>query len=525
MNNNTILENKNENNQLISVVEKICKKLRQPLEVNEYRNYVLGFLFYKYLSEKTEKEVNDFLEKEKIQYKDFTPENKKYENIKNYIIKHQLGFFIDYKYSFQNVFQEIKKGNNVIPLIEKAFYQIQDSSRNQKSEGDFKDLFEEVTLDNKKLGEKENERERKIKFIIKELYNLNLVLEQTEDDIFGAAYEYLLSEFASNSGKKAGEFYTPSSVSELIARIATHGRNGFDKAYDPACGSGSLLIKLTKKVEDYKKIYGQEIKTATFNLARMNLFLRGLNFSRFDIKEGDTLINPKHLDEKFECIVANPPFSLDWSADPELLKDPRYNEFGKLPPKSYADFAFLEHMLYQLDPKKGIIVSVFSLGVLERGNAEKQIRKGIVDRNFIDTIIMLPQNIFYNTSIPTCLIIARKNKGNNKDIFFIDATEEFEKSKRQNRLNEENIQKIFETWRDKKEIEYFSKIVSIDDIIKNDYSLSANRYIPSKPEEIEQIDIEQLEKEILEYDSQIQELEKQFKTNLKNYIKDKDNQK
>lgn len=521
MNNNTILENKNESNQLIKVVEKICDYLRKVMEVNEYRNYVLGFLFYKYLSEKMEKEVNDLLKDEKIQYKDITPENKVYQQIKNFIIQRDLGFFIDYTNSFQNVFQEIQKGNNIIPLIEEAFNQIQSSSRNQESEGDFKDLFQEVALDASKLGKIESERESTIQFIIKELHSLNLVLEQTEDDIFGGAYEYLLSEFASDGGKKAGEFYTPSSISELIARIATHGRDTFKSAYDPACGSGSLLIKLTKKVNSYNKIYGQEIKTSTYNLARMNLFLRGLNFNSFDIKEGDTLINPKHLGEKFECIVANPPFSLKWSADPKLLKDERYNTFGKLAPKSYADFAFLQHMLYQLEPKKGIIVSVFSLGVLERGNAEKQIRQVIVDLNFIDTIIMLPQNIFYNTSIPTCLIIARKNKGTNKDVFFIDATQEFEKSKRQNKLSEENIQKIFETWRDKKEIEYFSKIVSVDEIIENDYSLSANRYIPSKPEEIEVIDIEQLEKEILEYDIQIQELEKQFKTNLENYIKDK----
>lgn len=407
MNDDNILKN-----ELISSVKKICDKLRTVMEVNEYRNYVLGFLFYKYLSEKIEQEVQAKEKDFNYSYKEINFKNQEYKGIIDYIIKYQIGFFLEYKYTFQHVLEMINEGKDIIETIEEAFKQIERSSEGTESEDDFKGLFKEVKLDDSKLGKIERDREETIKYIIKEFSKLHLSFNNNEDDIFGNAYEYLLSEFASDGGKKAGEFYTPTSISELIARIATHNKkDNFKTAYDPACGSGSLLLKLTKKTKKYNKIFGQEVKSSTFNLARMNLFLRGFNFSNFDIKEGDTLVNPKHLDEKkFECIVANPPFSLKWNPSVELESDIRYNQYPALAPKSKADFAFLQHMLYHVDPENGIIVSIFSLGILERGNAEYEIRKFIINKNYIDAIIALPSRMFFNTSIPSCIVVAKKTK-------------------------------------------------------------------------------------------------------------------
>uniref|UniRef100_UPI00047016C8 type I restriction-modification system subunit M n=1 Tax=Mycoplasmopsis cricetuli TaxID=171283 RepID=UPI00047016C8 len=352
-----------------------------------------------------------------------------------------------------------------------------------------------------------------------------LQLKMDENDHLGNAYEHLLAEFASDSGKKAGEFYTPSSVSELLANIVTYKKKRI-KAYDPACGSGSLLIKLTKKINKVEKLCGQEIKTATYNLARMNFILRDMNFSKLSIKQGDTLLNPMHLDEEntFNCIVANPPFSLKWNPSKSLkTNDERFIPFPALAPNSYADFAFLQHMLYHVDPNDGIIASVFSLGVLNRQSpkAEKEIRKYIINKNYIDTIIFLPENLFYNTSIKTCIIIARKNKeSQDKSIFMINAVNEFQSSKRQNILSKENIEKIFNVWKDKQEIENFSVKVSYEDIVSNDYSLSMNLYnLNDEIEEQEKIDIEFVESELKRLNKEINEQENLFQENLKKYLK------
>ncbi|WP_318034587.1 type I restriction-modification system subunit M [Mycoplasmoides fastidiosum] len=375
-----------------------------------------------------------------------------------------MGYFFNYDLSYEAVLEKIAAGENIIPTIQDAFNQIENSSVNSKSESNFKGLFNDVKLDDTKLGNIEREREIKIKRIIQELSDIQLTPNDHSIDFLGDVYEYLLSNFASNGGKKAGEFYTPESVSELIVRIATHGRKSLKSVYDPACGSGSLLIRILKNAQTQnikvQKLYGQEIKSSTFNLARMNLFLRGLTYFEFDIREGDTLIDPKHLnlDLKFDCVVANPPFSLKWNPNETLLNDERYNEYRVLPPRNKADFAFLMHMLYNVH-FEGVVVSIFSLGILERGNSEKKIRQVIIDKNYIDAIILMPERLFYNTIIATCIVIAKKNKKND-DILFINASQEFKKSKKQNFLDENNIQKIYQTWAKREEIPYFSKIIS-----------------------------------------------------------------
>ncbi|WP_051619054.1 type I restriction-modification system subunit M [[Mycoplasma] collis] len=513
--------------QLITTVNKICDELWKTMEATEYRDYIMGFLFYKYLSEASEKHFNDYKKRlNNISYQEFDENNNQYSEIKKLIFKDEEGFFIDYKYSFQNMVQLIKQDKNIISLLEEAFEKIEQANSDLDVENKdyFKDLFKSIDLTDKNLGNIDEEKEKTIRFIILEINNLKLNME--DSDHFGNVYEHLLSKFASASGKKSGEFYTPSSVAELIAKIATHNRTKIEKAYDPACGSGSLLIKLIRKVKYFGKIYGQEIKNATYNLARMNFILRGVEFSKISVLNGNTLLEPLHLKEKdtFDCIVANPPFSLKWNPSNNMLsQDIRFNPFPTLAPKKYADLAFLQHMLYHVKPKNGIIVSVFSLGVLHRVNpkAERDIRKYLIEKNYIDTIIFIPNKLFYNTSIQTCIIVARKDKSfNDKGIFMINARKEFKVAPNQNILSEKNISKIFETWRDKKEIENFSRYINYEEIVDNDYSLSMELYGISNKQEGGEIDIEKVELELAQIDKEIQEQEKLFKENLAKFEKE-----
>lgn len=514
--------------ELIAVVKKICDQLRSKMEVTEYRDYIMGFLFFKYLSEQSEKNFEEFKERvDYIKYSEFDENHEQFKKIKEIIIQNDDDFFLAYKYSFQNVVDMMNQGKNVIPTIEESFNKIEsiNSELNDEKKEFFKDLFTNIDFSNKNLGNIDEEKEKTIQLIIKEINTLNLSMDEV--DHFGNTYEYLLSEFASDTGKKAGEFYTPSKVAELLVKIVSHGKNKINKAYDPACGSGSLLIKLANKVGKYNKIYGQEVKTATYNLARMNFILRGVPFSKLDLRSGDTLINPLHIEEEgsFDCIVANPPFSQKWNPTQELSKDRRYNPYPSLAPKSYADFAFLQHMLFHVNKDNGIIASVFSLGILSRKSpkAEEDIRKYIIDKNYIDTIIFLPPNLFYNTGIESCIIVARKNKPtNDKRIFMINATKEFQNAKKQNTLSDENINRIFSAWKEKREEENFSKYISYEDIVKNEYSLSMRFYdLDNFDEESEDIDIDFVESEIVKINEELLKYENEFKKNLNEFLNKK----
>ena len=377
------------------------------------------------------------------------------------------------------------------------------------SQDDFSNLFEDVDLNSSKLGKSANEKNKTISKIILNLNDIDFKLEDDDADILGDAYEYLISQFASSAGKKAGEFYTPQEVSKILAKIVTLGKKRIKNVYDPTCGSGSLLLRVAResKVGDF---YGQELNQTTYNLARMNMILHGVKYADFDIKQGDTLEQPMHMDKKFEAIVANPPFSAKWSSDKSFLDDERFSAYGKLAPKSKADYAFLQHMIYHLD-ENGTMGIVLPHGVLFRGAAESTIREYLVDeKNYLDAVIGLPANIFYGTSIPTCILIFKKCREENQDVLFIDASKDFEKVKNQNKLRPEDIDKIVNTYANREEIEKYSHRASLEEIRENDFNLNIPRYVDTFEEE-EPIDLDEVCDELQQIAIDMEEVDKEIK--------------
>jgi len=323
----------------------------------------------------------------------------------------------------------------------------------------------------------------------------------------GDAYEYLIGQFAAGAGKKAGEFYTPQQVSKILAKIVTHGKSKLKSVYDPTCGSGSLLLRVAKAVDDVANFYGQELNRTTYNLARMNMIMHDVHYRKFDIRQEDTLEHPQHIDERFEAIVANPPFSAKWSANALFMSDDRFSQYGKLAPASKADFAFVQHMIHHLDDT-GTMAIVLPHGVLFRGAAEGHIRKYLIeDRNYLDAVIGLPANIFYGTSIPTCILVFKKCREDSEHVLFIDASNEFEKAKNQNILTEENVAKIIETYANRNEIEKYSHLASLDEIRENDYNLNIPRYVDTFEEE-EPVDLDVVSAELKTLDKEVIENDK-----------------
>lgn len=362
-----------------------------------------------------------------------------------------------------------------------------------------------MDLTSLKLGKTVEDKNKMISEVIKHLNDINFNFEDTEMDVLGNAYEYLIGQFASNAGKKAGEFYTPAQASKLLAMITTTGKDKIKSAYDPTCGSGSLLLKIARYT-NVLSFYGQELNTTTYNLARMNMILHGVKFNDFEIKQGDTLEDPQHLDKRFDIVVANPPFSQKWSADDSFLSDERFASYGKLAPSSKADFAFIQHMIYQLDGN-GTMAVIVPHGVLFRGASEGVIRKYLLkEKNYIDAIIGLPANIFYGTSIPTCVIVVKKNRKLEDDILFIDASNDFEKSKNQNYLRDEDVEKIVNTYRNREEIEKYSKKVSMREIEENDYNLNIPRYVDTFEEE-EEINLDEVVSKIAKLSEEEKEVD------------------
>lgn len=337
--------------------------------------------------------------------------------------------------------------------------------------------------------------------------------EDSEIDVLGDAYEYLISQFAANAGKKAGEFYTPQQVSKILAKIVTVGKTNLKNVYDPTCGSGSLLLRVAKEA-NVRKFYGQELTSTTYNLARMNMLLHDVNYTNFDIKNDNTLEHPQHIGMKFEAIVANPPYSANWSADAKFLDDERFSAYGKLAPKSKADFAFIQHMIYQLDDN-GTMAVVLPHGVLFRGAAEGVIRKYLIEeRNVLDAVIGLPANIFYGTSIPTVILVFKKNRENKDNVLFIDASNEFEKGKNQNNLTDANVEKIVDTFVKRETIDKYSYAASMDEIKENDYNLNIPRYVDTFEEE-EPIDLAAVSERISDIDKEIAKLDEELAVYLR----------
>lgn len=483
----------------------IANTLRGKMNADEFRDYILGFIFFKYLAEKMEIYANGILKTDGIKYKSI---NETTKNGAEYIdaIREEaletLGYFLKPNELFSEV---AKRGNSdvegqsnfIIEDLQKILINIQLSTMGTESEDDFDNLFEDMDLNSTKLGKTPEARNEIIAKVLSHLDKIDFKLEDTELDVLGDAYEYLIGQFASGAGKKAGEFYTPQEVSMVLAKLVTTGKSKLKSVYDPTCGSGSLLLRVAKEVKEVSDYYGQEMNRTTYNLARMNMILHGVHYRKFDIKQEDTLEHPQHVGLQFEAIVANPPFSANWSANPLFTSDDRFSQYGKLAPSSKADFAFVQHMIHHL-AENGTMALVLPHGALFRGGAEQHIRKYLIeDRNYLDAVIGLPANIFYGTSIPTCIMVFKKCKENPEDVLFIDASQHFEKIKTQNVLREENIDKIIETYRNRLEEDKYSKRASLQEIATNDYNLNIPRYVDTFEAE-DSIDIIRVSKNLKE---------------------------
>lgn len=489
----------------------IANDLRGNMEANEFKNYILGLIFYRYLSEKVENRVNDLLSEDNISYLEAFEDEEYREGLQEELIE-QLGYFIEPKYLFSTLIQSITDGKFDIEMLQGAINDITESTLGAESEEEFDHLFDDMDLSSTKLGRDVKTRSKLIAKVMANIAEIDFAHEDSEIDVLGDAYEYLISQFAANAGKKAGEFYTPQQVSKILAKIVTVGKTDLRDVYDPTCGSGSLLLRVSKEA-NVRKFYGQELTSTTYNLARMNMLLHDIDYTNFDIKNDDTLEHPQHMGMKFEAIVANPPYSANWSADPKFLDDERFSSYGKLAPKSKADFAFIQHMIHHLDDK-GTMAVVLPHGVLFRGAGEGVIRKYLIEeRNVLDAVIGLPANIFFGTSIPTVILVFKKCRETN-DILFIDASNEFEKGKNQNNLTDANVEKIVDTYVKRETIDKYSYVASMDEIKENDYNLNIPRYVDTFEEE-EPIDLQAVSERIASIDKEIASIDEQLAVYLK----------
>lgn len=415
----------------------------------------------------------------------------------------EVGYALAPKQLFHSIAELGRQGTFILDDLSDTLRGIERSTLGAKSEDDFANLFEDLDLNSTKLGNNANDRNELVSKVLTHLDNIDFDLNNSESDVLGDAYEYLIGEFASGAGKKAGEFYTPQTVSTLLAKIVTQGKDRLRSVYDPTCGSGSLLLRVKREVKDVDMIYGQEMNRTTYNLARMNMILHDVHFAKFDIKQEDTLTRPQHIDQRFEAVVANPPFSAKWSADPSFLQDERFSRFGKLAPSSKADMAFVQHMLHQLD-EQGTMAVVLPHGVLFRGSSEGVIRQYLIEKmNVVDTIIGLPANIFYGTSIPTCILVLKKNRTHTGDILFIDASNDFEKQKNQNKLLPEHLDKIIAAFEQRQDIEKYAKVATLQEVKDNDYNLNIPRYVDTFEAE-DEIDLNRIAQQLKELEQQSQ---------------------
>ncbi len=481
----------------------IADNVRGAVDGWDFKQYILGILFYRFISEniteffnKAEKEAGN----EEFDYADISDEDANKYFRPNTV--EDKGFFILPSQLFINVVKNAKDNQNLNTDLAAIFKDIEASAVGFSSEADIKGLFEDLDTTSSRIGGTVAEKNKRLTDILTGIASINFKDFKNNDiDAFGDAYEYLISNYASNAGKSGGEFFTPQSVSKLLARLVVEGQSNINKVYDPTCGSGSLLLQMKKQFDENiieEGFYGQEINMTNFNLARMNMFLHNINYNNFSIKRGDTLLNPLHKEEKpFDAIVSNPPYSIKWIGDddPTLINDDRFAPAGKLAPKSYADYAFILHSLNHLSSKGRAAIVCFP-GIFYRKGAEQTIRKYLVDNNFVDCVIQLPENLFFGTSIATCILVLAKNKISNQ-VLFIDASKEFKKETNNNILEEKNILNIIEEFKNREGIQYFSRYVDNSEIEENDYNLSVSTYV-EKEDTREIIDIKVLNKEIEE---------------------------
>ncbi|MDY7522853.1 type I restriction-modification system subunit M [Sphingomonas sp. 10B4] len=511
--------------QLRDALWKIANDLRGKMDADEFRDYILGFIFFRYLSERMQIYADAVLAADEINYADLREGTDEGEEILDAIRAEavdELGYFLRPSELFEAIAAKgALKGNNfILDDLSRILTNVQKSTMGTESEEDFDHLFEDMDLGSTKLGRTVADRNDLVAKIMGRLSaaQVDFQLNNVESDVLGDAYEYLIGQFASGAGKKAGEFYTPQQVSTILARIVTSNGAGaktrLDSVYDPTCGSGSLLLRVAREVgirNIAKGFVGQELNRTTYNLARMNMILHGVHYRQFDLKQEDTLVRPQHEGMQFEAVVANPPFSADWSADPAFTTDDRFSTFGKLPPASKADYAFVLHMLHHL-ADNGTMAVILPHGALFRGGSEGAIRKILIaERNWLDAVIGLPANIFYGTSIPTCIMVFKKCRENPEDILFIDASgpDNFEKSKNQNSLRDEDVEKIISTYRNRAVEERYSHIAKMEEIEENDWNLNIPRYVDTFEEEA-RVDLDEVLVELSKIDEGMAEIDQRI---------------
>lgn len=492
----------------------IANTLRGKMNADEFRDYILGFIFYKYLSEKIQRFGDYVLEADGLKFAELnenTPNGEALVEAVHDAAISELGYFLKPSELFHAV---AMKGSNqldtdnagdrhnfILGDLTRILKNIEQSTLGTDSADDFSNLFEDLDLTSSKLGATEKAKNELVAKVLIHLDKIDFNLSDSNADVLGDAYEYLIGEFASGAGKKAGEFYTPQPVSTLLAKLVTSTNKNLKSAYDPTCGSGSLLLRVKREANQVDKIYGQELNRTTYNLARMNMILHDVHYADFDIRQEDTLEHPQHRDLRFDAIVANPPFSAQWSASQLHMSDDRFSVYGKLAPSSKADMAFVQHMVYHL-AEDGCMAVVLPHGVLFRGAAEGHIRQYLIEQmNCLDAVIGLPANIFYGTSIPTCVLVFKKCRKNPDNILFINASQHFDKVKTQNILRPEHIQKIVDSFIVRTNEDKYSHVASLADIKANDYNLNIPRYVDTFEAE-EEIDLNAIAEELKAIDQQ-----------------------
>ena len=494
--------------ELSTTLWEISNTLRGGMDSSEFKNYILGTIFYRYLSERTENYMKTLLEEDNISYQEAYESDEYRETVEKWSLEH-LGYIIKPEHLFKNLNRKIVKPKNdgdkfSIEDYEQAISQLTGSTLGQKSEEAFTGLFDDMRLQDTRLGDTVSERSEKIGKVISRIAEINMDLDDQSFDVLGTAYMILIGLFQSDAGKKGGEFFTPVGPSTLCATLATIGLDEAKTVGDCTCGSASMLLDVKKHLTTGRvgHFYGQENNPTTFNLARMNMLMHGVDYQNFTIRKGDTLINDTYEDKKMTVQVCNPPYSLKWDSPSSLLDDPRYSGVGKLAPKSAADLAFVQHMIYHMDDDDGRVAVLLPLGVLFRGGAEEDIRKYIIkDLNRLDAVIGLPANLFHGAAIPVCILVLKsKRNGNSNNILFIDASKEFKTGRNQNELTNENIKKIVETCTNRIDVEKYARVVTMDEIIENNYNLNIPRYVDTVEEE-EKVDISSTREELLRISS------------------------
>ena len=491
-----------ERDELHRAIWAIADELRGAVDGWDFKNYVLGTMFYRYISENLTSYINSGeAEAGNTDFDYAEMPDEEAEEAREGLVE-EKGFFILPGELFCNIRKKAAEDENLNETLERVFRHIEESAKGSSSEGQFAGLFDDFDVNSNKLGATVAKRNEKLVKLLNGVADMNLGDVRNHDiDAFGDAYEYLMTMYASNAGKSGGEFFTPADVSELLTRLGTVGKKEINKVYDPACGSGSLLLKAEKVLgRDAIRngFFGQEINITTYNLCRINMFLHDVEFDKFDIACEDTLISPQHWDdEPFELIVSNPPYSIKWAGNdnPLLINDPRFAPAGVLAPKSKADMAFIMHSLSWLAPNGTAAIVCFP-GIMYRGGAEQKIRKYMVDNNFVDCVIQLPSNLFFGTTIATCIMVLKKGKSDNK-VLFIDATNECIKVTNNNKLTQDNIRRIVDTFAGREEIAHFAHLANYDEIAQNDYNLSVSTYVEAEDTR-EKIDIVKLNAEIRE---------------------------